>query len=44
MTDALPVNVPMRVIYSCIPISMAILLFHALCMLLEEVFDGKEEN
>ena len=43
-TDALPVNVPMKVIYSCIPISMVILAFHALVMLLEELAARKEEN
>ncbi|MBE5807398.1 MAG: TRAP transporter small permease [Clostridiales bacterium] len=41
-TDALPVNLPMKVIYSCIPISMVILAFHALVMVLEEITGDKE--
>ena len=41
-TDALPINLPMKFIYACIPGSMVILAFHALVMVLEELTGQKE--
>ncbi len=41
-TDALPINLPMKFIYACIPGSMMILAFHALVMVLEELTGQKE--
>lgn len=43
MTDALPINVPMKYIYMCIPASMCVMAYHALVMILE-IVTGKEEN
>ena len=38
----LPINLPMKFIYACIPGSMVILAFHALVMVLEELTGQKE--
>ncbi|MDO4493189.1 MAG: TRAP transporter small permease [Clostridia bacterium] len=42
-TDALPINVPMKYVYMCIPVSMCIMMYHAFTMVLE-LLTGKEEN